>query len=357
MQCVGSTQFLKSTYGTGYKLVFDKAEGMDADQLGNLTSFVKAFIPEAQYFEEDGADTQAMYSLPFSTVGKFGKFFTGLEKEIHSLAVTAFGVNITSLEEVFLKVGGDHTVEHLDPTVTATQMKMGVWGQVQQQQSASFQSSFIPQVIGIVKRKLMYCLNDFITIPLLGLPIAVFVCAAVIYKLKLISNLSLVNDLAISAIYMGGFLGAPGLISEFIVRERNDKLRNLLTVMGCDFRAYWLGTFIADFMLMFIPLMVWWITWGAAGMKAFHSGSKGICFLVTLLFVYHLLGFSYLCSFMFSSSKVCISFMPIFIILLLITPNIVLLIIVKIMESINGNISDSSQGRSDCSKHTIPSLH
>jgi hypothetical protein len=60
---------------------------------------------------------------------------------------------------------------------------------------------------------------------------------------------------------------------------------------------------------------------------------------------------------MFSSSKVCISFMPIFIILLLITPNIVLLIIVKIMESINGNISDSSQGRSDCSKHTIPSLH
>jgi hypothetical protein len=30
------------------------------------------------------------------------------------------------------------------------------------------------------------------------------------------------------------FLGAPGLIAEFIVCERNDKLRNVLNVMGCD---------------------------------------------------------------------------------------------------------------------------
>ena len=51
-------------------------------------------------------------------------------------------------------------------------------------------------------------------------------------------------------------VGAPGLLAEFLVRERQDKLRNLLTVMGCDFRAYWLGTFIADFLLMLTPLVV-----------------------------------------------------------------------------------------------------
>ena len=62
--------------------------------------------------------------------------------------------------------------------------------------------------------------------------------------------------LVVSAIYIAGYLGAPGLIAEFIVRERNDKLRNVLTVMGCDFRAYWVGTFIADFLLLSIPLFI-----------------------------------------------------------------------------------------------------
>ena len=61
-------------------------------------------------------------------------------------------------------------------------------------------------------------------------------------------------------------IGAPGLIAEFIVRERLDKLRNVLTVMGCDFRAYWLGTFIADYLIMLIPIFVLWICWGA-GMR------------------------------------------------------------------------------------------
>ena len=48
--------------------------------------------------------------------------------------------------------------------------------------------------------------------------------------------------LAYPGIYIGGYLAVPGLIAEFLVRERAEKLRNLLTVMGCSFRAYWLGT-------------------------------------------------------------------------------------------------------------------
>ena len=40
------------------------------------------------------------------------------------------------------------------------------------------------------------------------------------------------NDLLASVIYMAGYLGAPGLLAEFLVRERIDKLRNVLTVMG-----------------------------------------------------------------------------------------------------------------------------
>lgn len=44
----------------------------------------------------------------------------------------------------------------------------------------------------------------------------------------------------------------------YYVRERSEKLRNLLTVMGCNFSAYWLGTFIGDFIIMSIPMVVMW---------------------------------------------------------------------------------------------------
>jgi ABC-type multidrug transport system ATPase subunit len=331
MQCVGSTQFLKSTYGAGYKLVFDKAEGMDADQLGNLTSFVKAFIPEAQYFEEDGADTQAMYSLPFSTVSKFGEFFTRLDSNLKALSVSTYGINITSLEDVFLKVGEDHSVT---PQVTSH----GIG------KNRVFESNFSSQVIGISRRKLTYALNDFTTIPLLLLPIAVSVTAAVLLNQQVISSQAEINDVVVAAMYMGGYLGVPGLISEFIVRERNDKLRNLLTVMGCDFRAYWLGTLIADYIIMSIPMVCMWITWFGAGMTDFYETKGGINFLITIIFNLQMIAFSYFFSFIFSSPKSAISFMPICIIMLLITPNITLLICILIARGAGASIGQDVQG-------------
>ena len=106
MQCVGTTQFLKNTYGAGYKLIFDKMPGMTADQLAKLTAFVQKSIPTAKYFSEDGAEEQALYSLPFNTVKQFGPFFTKLDSSLGSLHVSNYGVTITSLEDVFLNMTG-----------------------------------------------------------------------------------------------------------------------------------------------------------------------------------------------------------------------------------------------------------
>lgn len=56
MQCMGSSQFLKTTFGSGYKLIFDKEAGMDARALSELVIYVQQRIPEATLFEEDGAE-------------------------------------------------------------------------------------------------------------------------------------------------------------------------------------------------------------------------------------------------------------------------------------------------------------
>mmetsp|Transcript_26129 Transcript_26129/g.35915 ORF Transcript_26129/g.35915 Transcript_26129/m.35915 type:complete len:1375 (+) Transcript_26129:1-4125(+) len=334
MQCMGTTQFLKSTYGAGYKLIFDKVPGMSSDQLNSLTTFVQSCVPSAKYIEEDGSENQVLYVLPFDSVHLFGPFFNKLEASnaLDQFGVSNFGVNITSLEDVFLKVGEDHTVT---PNLEAQNFGIG---------SRSYEVNFFSQVIGVAARKLTYASNDFITIPLIMLPVAAIVAGAALYSTQVISPLNLVNDLVIGGIYVGGYLGAPGLIAEFIVRERNDKLRNVLTVMGCDFRAYWLGTFMADYLLMLIPTIIMWITWGAANMTDFSQGMNGLNFFIFLLFNVHLVAFSYFFSYIFATPKSCISLMPVIIIILGITPNIVLLIMIEIVQALGTTIAQNVQG-------------
>ena len=46
------------------------------------------------------------------------------------------------------------------------------------------------------------------------------------------------------------------LVVEHVVSERVTKLRNVLTVMGCDLKSYWLGTLLGDMTLFFICFAV-----------------------------------------------------------------------------------------------------
>lgn len=333
MQCIGSTQFLKTTYGAGYKLIFDNEHNIDNDQIATLTNFIQSHIKTAKFVDSDGIDHQIVYSLPFDTVKLFGPFFTALEDKLSSLGVTKFGVTITSLEDVFLKVGEDHTVT---PQTTAAP---GIGGQ------RNYHTNFMSQVIGLAQRKLTYAFNDFITIPLILLPMFACLAAAILYNLRVISSDNEINDLVVAGMYIGAYLGAPGLIAEFIVRERNDKLRNVLTVMGCDFTAYWVGTFIADYIIMFIPTLLIWITWFGATMTDFYTGRNGLGFFLFLLFNFQLVSYSYFFSFIFTSPKSCISLMPIVILVMVITPNIILLILIELAQAFGTTISSSLQGK------------
>lgn len=333
MQCVGSTQFLKTTYGAGYKLVFDKSGLVNPEKLAEITSYVQSFIPTAKYIEEDGSENQILYSLPFDTVSKFGPFFTDLEENFKKFNLSNFGVNITTLEDVFLKVGEDHTVTPGEVT------GYGIGA------DRVYKSNLYSQIIGVAYRKLSYAMNDFITIPLILLPVAAGAAACGLYASQVIASDDELNDSVVAGMYLAAYLGAPGLIAEFIVRERNDKLRNVLTVMGCDFKAYWIGSFIADFLLLSIPMVIIWITWFAGGMSNYYSGNGGAAFFIYILFNIQMIAFSYFFCNIFSTPKSTISFMPILIILLLIMPNIIILIGIQIANAFSTSISSSVIGK------------
>jgi hypothetical protein len=152
-------------------------------------------------------------------------------------------------------------------------------------------------------------------------------------------------DEAATGIAIAGFIGVPGMIAEFLVRERNDKLRNLLNIMGCSYSAYWVGSFIADYLLMSITLGVMFITWGAADMPHFYASKDGLNFFVWMLFVFELICFAYASSFMFKSPKSCIWTMPVFVIITLISPNIILLIGIQIAKAAGQAVSETDQSK------------
>ena len=77
----------------------------------SLTQFVQSHISSAKYITEDGCENQVLYSLPYDTISYFGEFFAVLEKDFDKFGVKGFGINLTTLEDVFLKVGEDHTVK------------------------------------------------------------------------------------------------------------------------------------------------------------------------------------------------------------------------------------------------------
>ncbi len=101
MKCCGSPLFLKNRFGTGYNLTLVKA----ADQLNeaDLATTIKKHIPAAEFKAQ--TSTEVSYKLPFEAAKEFPGLFSDLDASLPRLGISSYGVTITSLEEVFLRVG------------------------------------------------------------------------------------------------------------------------------------------------------------------------------------------------------------------------------------------------------------
>ena len=55
-------------------------------------------------------------------------------------------------------------------------------------------------------------------------------------------------------IIAASYLLLPGLLAEVLVSERESRMRNLLTIMGLQPAAFWVGHALADLCLCLVPL-------------------------------------------------------------------------------------------------------
>lgn len=116
LRTVGSSFFLKKKFGTGYKLICVKEAGCDAN---SILDVVRAFAPDAKI--ESDAQTEVVFVISEQHLPIFQDIFKRLEDNADKLRISSFGCSLTTLEEVFLKLGTDsyHGAED-EPDGTAT---------------------------------------------------------------------------------------------------------------------------------------------------------------------------------------------------------------------------------------------
>ncbi|KAM5213451.1 ATP-binding cassette sub-family A member 9-like isoform 2-T9 [Hipposideros larvatus] len=116
LKCAGSSLFLKKKWGIGYHLSLHLNEMCDPD---NITSLVKQHIPDAKLTAQ--SDEKLVYTLPLERANKFPDLYRDLDK-CSKQGIEDYGVSMTTLNEVFLKLEGKSTVDESD---------IGIWGQLQ----------------------------------------------------------------------------------------------------------------------------------------------------------------------------------------------------------------------------------
>ncbi|KAK5642701.1 hypothetical protein RI129_008868 [Pyrocoelia pectoralis] len=106
LQCCGSSFFLKKKYGAGYHLIMEKKSMCEVN---NVTNLLQKYMPQIQVDSCIGSELRYILSEEQSSI--FEKMFADLETNSNCLGIQSYGISLTTLEEVFMKIGADHGQE------------------------------------------------------------------------------------------------------------------------------------------------------------------------------------------------------------------------------------------------------
>ncbi|GMF48551.1 unnamed protein product [Phytophthora fragariaefolia] len=108
LRCAGSSLFLKNRFGAGYNLTMIKASNGSCD-IKSVQSFLKNYVPDVKRLSSSGSEL--VFQLPTASSEAFPVMLEHLDAEMYELGVQQYGISVTTLEEVFLRISQDHEEE------------------------------------------------------------------------------------------------------------------------------------------------------------------------------------------------------------------------------------------------------
>ena len=99
LQCLGSSLFLKNRFGQGYKLTFVKKRRKSHPALEKFLQTYFSGIKKASEVHEE-----ISFLIPKGQASNFAGFFETLDERLEEFDIRSYGVSMSSLEDVFLKI-------------------------------------------------------------------------------------------------------------------------------------------------------------------------------------------------------------------------------------------------------------
>jgi ATP-binding cassette subfamily A (ABC1) protein 3 len=109
LRCCGSSLYLKSMYGGGYNLSIAMSKTGNSAALKELVS---TLVPSSEVLSDVG--TELKFQLPMTDMSSFPRLLAKLESQQRALGFDSYGIGITTMEEVFLRVAADQRTDDED---------------------------------------------------------------------------------------------------------------------------------------------------------------------------------------------------------------------------------------------------
>jgi len=106
VRCSGSSLFLKSKFGVGYSLTISQKPEAKTSSFPQVTAMVTGSIASAKVLSQAGGELS--FQLPLQAAADFPVLFDALDAKMEALSLEAYGISVTTLEEVFLRVAHEH---------------------------------------------------------------------------------------------------------------------------------------------------------------------------------------------------------------------------------------------------------
>jgi hypothetical protein len=175
LRTVGTSLFLKSRFGVGYHMTLVKAPICD---VSHISAVIDSHVHGAVLTSDVGAELTCVcaglvsntcsicqltyrhrYILPKSESPRFAKLFDELEVESQHLGIQSYGVSVTTMEEVFLRVGSGESTQALLNRAHATKR---LDSQQHLQQSGAIAVPVAPLLPKINNRTTGWALRKFV---------------------------------------------------------------------------------------------------------------------------------------------------------------------------------------------------
>ena len=170
LRCLGSSLFLKNKFGVGYNFTCVKLEG--AESLV-IEDFVERHFNENYKLLSD-VSAEIAFQLPTSEISKFEEFFKELDLRKDELRIESYGISVTTLEEVFLRVGrgeediGGNVLKRTSTIAHASQRKGSVIAMeeysIEKEVEEGACNIFFLHFAAIFLKRLIHTKRNFITL-------------------------------------------------------------------------------------------------------------------------------------------------------------------------------------------------